>query len=77
MTNGGVIFGSVVNGMVAGAIGGWAASDARHPVIKGALVTGAISGVATAILMAGYDAGRGTGQVSGAPAPLRINARFL
>lgn len=76
MTNGGVVFGSVINGMIGGALGGWAAADSHHPILKGAFVTGAIAGVATAIMMAGYDAGRGTGQVSGPPAPRRMNARF-
>lgn len=76
MTNGGVVFGSVINGMIAGAIGGWAASDSGHPVLKGAFVTGAISGIATAILMAGYDAGKTGGQMSGPPAPRQMQARF-
>ena len=76
MTNGGAIFGSVINGMIAGAIGGWAASDSHHPMIKGAFVTGLISGTATAILLAGYDAGKTGGQVSGPPAPRRMQARF-
>lgn len=76
MTNGGVVFGSVINGMVAGAIGGWAADGSHHPMLKGALVTGVISGVATAILIAGYNAGRSGGQVSGPPAPRQMHARF-
>lgn len=78
MTNGGIVFGSVVNGMMAGALGGWAAEDSRHPVLKGALVTGTISGLLTAILIAGYNAGRSntTGQVSGPPAPRQMQARF-
>ena len=76
MTEAGTVFASVINGMIGGAIGGWAASGSNHPMIKGALVTGLISGTATAILLAGYDAGKTGGQVSGPPAPLRMQARF-
>lgn len=77
MTNGGTIFASFINGMIGGAIGGWAADGSRHPMIKGALVTGMISSAFTAVLLAGYDAGKSGGQVSGPPAHRQMYARFL
>jgi hypothetical protein len=57
MTNvGGYVLSSAISGMVGGAIGGAAGAGSDHPVIKGALVTGAVSALVALIFAAGTDA---------------------
>lgn len=56
MTNiGGYVLSSAISGMVGGAIGGAAGSGSSHPVIKGALVTGAVSAFVALVFAAGAD----------------------
>ena len=52
MTNTGYIISNVVGGMVGGAIGAAAGKDSDSPVLKGAVVTGLISGGIAAVLVA-------------------------
>ena len=52
MTNAGYIISNVIGGMIAGAIGAGVSQDADHPILKGAIVTGLVTGALGAVLIA-------------------------
>lgn len=67
---------SGIGGMIPGAIGAAVADSSRsHPILKGALVTGAANALLTLVFLAGMDSRQGQGQLSGAnptPLPMRF-----
>ena len=61
---------SGIGGMVAGAIGAAVANSSdSYPVLKGALVVGAIDAVLTAVFIAASDTAKSNGQLSGVGRP--------
>lgn len=52
MTNAATVVANVIGGMVAGAIGAGVGKDAESPIIKGAVITGLISGGIAATMIA-------------------------
>jgi hypothetical protein len=68
MTLGGAVLTSAVSGAIAGGIGASAAS-VEHPVLRGALVTGAVNALLTLIFTAGAESTKPLSPgVSGLPA---------
>lgn len=54
---GGYVVSSAISGMIGGAIGASAATG-NHPVLKGALVTGAVSALTALVFAAGAEAAK-------------------
>ena len=52
MTPAVAIVSNVIGGMVSGAIGAGVSQDARHPILKGAIITGLIYGSLSAVVIA-------------------------
>ena len=61
MTTGGYLLTNFVGAAISGAIGAGVSQDAKHPVIKGAIVTGLISAGIAAVFLAGATADKQVG----------------
>jgi hypothetical protein len=74
MKTGGYVIANVIGGAIAGGIGAGFGSDSAHPILKGAAITGVISGLAALFITAGYEAAQApnTGRLSGPMPPPRF-----